>query len=107
MKRWRETEAYRKWRKAVIARDGKCVICGTTKDLEVHHINHASYFPNERFDINNGVTLCYNDHMDFHCNFKRSYRQKCTKYDFDNFKVLVKHLKTRICKEGVNNETKN
>ena len=30
--------------------------------------------------------------MNFHCNYKNSYREKCTERDFNNFKVLVKYI---------------
>ena len=92
-KNWRSDPRYHKWREQVILRDKKCVICGRQKHMVAHHLDHASYFPNERFDINNGITLCYECHMNFHNNFKRSYRQKCTKYDFENFKTLVNYFK--------------
>jgi len=96
MARWRNTKEYRDWHDKVIERDGRCVICGSTKSLQAHHLNHASYYKDQRYDINNGVTLCYECHMNFHNNFKRSYRQKCTKYDFDNFKVLTDYFKTKF-----------
>jgi len=95
-KSWRDTKEYREWHKSVIERDGKCVICGSKKHLHAHHLNHASYFPDQRFDINNGVTLCSSCHMNFHNNFKRSYRTKCTKYDFENFLTLVDYLRDRL-----------
>ena len=85
------------WRIQVIRRDGVCKICGTRKSRQSHHLNSASFFPDERFDINNGVTLCYSCHMNFHNNFKRSYRTKCTKYDWDNFICLTDYIK------GLNN----
>ena len=92
-KNWRKTREYRKWRVKVIRRDKKCVICGSIKHRNAHHINHATYFPEQRFDENNGITLCRDCHTNFHCNFKKSFREKCTKYDFENFTVLVEYLK--------------
>ena len=99
MSNWRNTTEYHNWKKKVIERDKKCVICGSKEKLAAHHLDHASYFPNERFKVSNGVTLCYKCHMNFHNNFKRSYRQKCTKYDFDNFKVLSEYFKNQVCKK--------
>jgi len=106
MGKWRNTEAYHNWREAVINRDKKCVICGAGTHLTAHHMDHATYFKDERFNVKNGVTLCQSCHMNFHNNFKRSYRQKCTKYDFDNFKVLTDYCKKRLCTKD-QNETKN
>jgi 5-methylcytosine-specific restriction endonuclease McrA len=98
-KNWRNSTEYHKWRNSVINRDKKCVICGATEHLTAHHMNHDSYFKDQRFDVNNGVTLCSKCHMNFHNNFKRSYRQKCTKYDFDNFKVLAEYFKDIFSKK--------
>jgi len=99
-KSWRQSKEYHHWREAVIKRDGKCVICGETKHLNAHHIDHATYFPEKRFDIDNGVTLCHNCHSHFHNDFKRSYRQKCTKYDWLNFQVLTNYFKRKFSKRG-------
>jgi 5-methylcytosine-specific restriction endonuclease McrA len=94
MKNWRTTPEHRLWRIIIIRRDKVCAVCGTRKKRQAHHKNSGSYFPEERFDPENGVVLCYSCHMNFHCNFKRSYREKCTKYDFDNFMVLCEYIKT-------------
>lgn len=90
---WRHTKAYRLWRIFVIRRDKVCQVCGTRKGRQAHHKNSGKYFPLERFDVKNGVTLCKGCHTNFHTNFKRSFREKCTKYDFDNFMVLVNYIK--------------
>ena len=62
-------------------------------------MNSGSYFPDERFDVDNGVTLCGDCHMNFHNNFKRSNRVSCTKYDYDNFVVLTNYFKTKFTVE--------
>ena len=50
---------YKNWRVQVYKRDGfKCQLCKSTKRLEAHHIKRWAEFPQLRFDINNGVTLC-------------------------------------------------
>jgi len=91
---WRRNREYRVWRVEVIHRDKRCIICGSLKGRQAHHMNSGSYFPDDRYDVENGVTLCSKCHMNFHNNFKRSYREKCTKYDFDNFMCLVRYIKT-------------
>lgn len=56
---------YKKWRKDVYARDGfmcQWPNCNSKKKLNAHHINTWANFPGLRFDINNGITLCYNHH---------------------------------------------
>lgn len=51
------------WRTQVFERDGyKCVKCGSKGYLEADHIKPFAYFPELRFDINNGRTLCRKCH---------------------------------------------
>jgi len=91
MSDWRKTTNYRKWRAHVIRRDTKCVICSSRKKRAAHHIKNGSHHAESRFDIENGVTLCYKCHMNFHTNFKNSYREKCTEKDWYNFKMLMEY----------------
>ena len=93
-KSWHQSKEYRIWRIKVIRRDKVCQICGSRQSRQAHHMNSGSYFPDERYDIENGVTLCRHCHSQFHNNYKRSYRQKCTKYDFENFRSLVTYFKS-------------
>jgi 5-methylcytosine-specific restriction endonuclease McrA len=95
-KNWRNTREYRVWRALVIRRDKRCVVCNSLQNRQAHHKNSASYFPDDRFDPENGVCLCRKCHTDFHTNFKRSFREKCTKYDYDNFITLLENICTRI-----------
>lgn len=73
-------------------RDKECTVCGSKKGRVAHHKNSASYFEEERYDTDNGVCLCGLCHMNFHNNFKRSTKEKCTKYDFHNFLCLSKYF---------------
>lgn len=53
----------RQWGPLVLKRDDyKCVICGSTDGLSTHHLNSYHKFIKDRYDINNGVTLCANHH---------------------------------------------
>jgi len=92
---WRRTRDYRVWRIKVIRRDKVCQICGSLKGRQAHHMNSASYFPDDRFDVENGICLCGSCHSMFHNSYKRSYRQKCTKADFANFLELLDKLKDK------------
>ena len=102
MSSWHNSREYRIWRVRVILRDKVCQVpgCGSKDGRSAHHMNSGSYFPDERYDVSNGVTLCKKCHMNFHNNFKRSYRTKCTQYDWANFMVLCEYLTSKNKKEG-------
>ena len=93
MAEWRRTRDYRQWRVAVIRRDKRCVICHALERREAHHIKDGSHHPESRYDIENGVTLCRPCHTALHCDFKRSFREKCTEKDWYNFLALVLYIK--------------
>jgi len=57
--------AYKKWRKNVAHRDGftcQWPKCGSTKQLRFHHIKRWAEYPNLRFELTNGITLCRMHH---------------------------------------------
>lgn len=59
----RNSKEYKEWRLKVLQRDKfSCVVCGyrshKRKDIRVDHIKPFSLFPELRFDIINGRTLC-------------------------------------------------
>ena len=93
MSDWRNSREYRVWRAEVIRRDGACIICDSRKNRHAHHIDSALYFIDKRFDIDNGVCLCANCHIQYHTNFNRSHRVKTTRYNFENFISLFKYFK--------------
>lgn len=53
------------WSKAVRLRDkGKCVLCGSDSHCQAHHWYHTRAQGNStRWNINNGITLCYTCHL--------------------------------------------
>ena len=55
---------YRLWREAVYARDNwTCVECGKKGgEIHAHHIKRFSEYPEIRFAIDNGITLCVKCH---------------------------------------------
>ena len=100
MSSWRQSRDYRIWRVRVIGRDKVCQICGSIKNRHAHHLNHATYFPEQRFDVNNGICLCSNCHKIFHTSYKRSYRVKCTREDFIQFiELYTRSKKYNICEK--------
>ena len=65
----RKDSRYKAWRKSVFERDNyTCQHCGDNKggNLNAHHIKLWREFPEHRFDINNGITLCILCHQKEH-----------------------------------------
>ena len=64
----RNSEEYKKWRLSVFARDEyTCVLCdasGSERYLNADHIKSFADFPELRFDVNNGRTLCEDCHKE-------------------------------------------
>ena len=70
------------WRKSVYERDNytclKCKAKGNEVKLNAHHINNYSSDEGNRFNIDNGITLCINCHKKFHHDYgirNNSYEQ--------------------------------
>lgn len=70
-KKIRQSAEYKDWRTEVFKRDGyTCSICGTanhkgkgeTVVLQADHIKPFALYPELRFDVDNGRTLCYPCH---------------------------------------------
>lgn len=54
---------YKQWRRDVFSRDNyTCQDCGETGYVTAHHIKSFAHYPDLRFDINNGKTLCQSCH---------------------------------------------
>lgn len=71
----RRTYEYREWRRNVFSRDKfTCQKCGAhnfkgngeTVLLEAHHIKNWKDNPDDRYDVDNGITLCNPCHNRFH-----------------------------------------
>ena len=55
------------WSKTVRKRDNnKCTWCNSTKTLVSHHIWHKAFCPESALDVDNGITLCHDCHMEQH-----------------------------------------
>lgn len=61
----RSSPEEREWRQNVLHRDGhKCVQCGSAEYLEVDHIRPRSMYPELKFNMDNGQTLCHQHHVE-------------------------------------------
>ena len=68
LRRLRGSSVFKKWRQGVFERDDyTCQGCGTQGGyLHPHHIKGFADYPELRFDLSNGVTLCIKCHGDVH-----------------------------------------
>lgn len=66
--RQRESSDYKRWRMDVFCRDNyTCQHCKQIGGvLNAHHIKPFSVYPELRFDIENGLTLCRRCHIEIH-----------------------------------------
>ena len=59
--------AFARWRKEVYKRDGYvCQVCGAKGEIKAHHILSWKDYPELRFELENGITLCYDCHKKLH-----------------------------------------
>lgn len=68
----RKTRLDKPWRRAVFTRDGfTCQICGDKRggNLNAHHIESYHENADERYNVDNGVTLCASCHTAYHKEF--------------------------------------
>lgn len=73
--RIKQTKEYKEWRASVYKRDKwSCQKCGSKKGIVAHHIKPFSTFPNLRFVVSNGQTLCRKCHQDIHRPRRKNYK---------------------------------
>lgn len=83
---------YIRWAQEVKRRDNyTCVICGRRGVvLHSHHLNAWASFPEQRYDVANGATLCQDlCHQKFHEIYKKG---KNTKEQFEEFKSIMETM---------------
>lgn len=60
------------WRKEVFERDDyTCQICKDSRGgkLVAHHLNGYHWDKDNRFNVDNGITICESHHKEFHCEY--------------------------------------
>lgn len=62
----RDIPGYDEWRKHVLSRDKKCVVCGGDKNLHAHHLFGYKENPSLRIHTENGVAVCEWCHNKYH-----------------------------------------
>jgi len=75
----RQSSEYIIWRNEVYRRDyWICMLCGNKckKDIIAHHLKSFSDFPELRFSVDNGITLCRSCHKKVHKDIGRNTRFK-------------------------------
>lgn len=75
----RDSTEYKEWRQKVYTRDNfRCVKCGSKLKLNAHHIKSWKYYPELRYELSNGITLCEKCHVQLH-----------QKYGFDTKEEVI------------------
>lgn len=81
-----EKRKYKAWVKKIRDRDSNmCIMCKDSERLNAHHIETWQHNPLLRYDINNGVLLCYQCHKE---TFKREQEYE---FIFKNYITSVKY----------------
>lgn len=97
---------YKNWRKRVFERDGyKCRCCdskGKNGSLRAHHLDGWHDNVDLRYDIDNGITLCFDCHIEFHNAYGYG---KNTNKQFQEFLnerrcLCANSIETNICNYG-------
>lgn len=96
--------SYIRWAQNVKRRDHyTCSICGRKGvQLNSHHLNAWAEYPNERYDVDNGTTLCTFHHEDFHAKFGKG---KNTKEQFKQYKDIAEQFIKIANQESIMNLT--
>lgn len=63
----RDSNEYKKWRQEVYKRDDyKCKKCKSKEKINAHHILSWNHYPEFRYEVSNGITLCAKCHIKIH-----------------------------------------
>lgn len=93
-----------KWAQAVKNRDFfTCQICKAYGiELNSHHLNGWNWCIEERYDVDNGITLCKKCHERFHEIYGRGYNTYLQFIEFKKFsKIFVNLINKKIIRRNI------
>jgi protein-arginine kinase activator protein McsA len=95
----KEDFGYIKWAQEIKRRDNyACVICNRKGVmLNSHHLNGWADFPAERYDVQNGVTLCQSCHDTFHEIYKKGGNTTAQFKEFEKIMDVIIRLANNDC----------
>lgn len=80
---------YPEWRTKVFERDGyRCILCDKKQNINAHHLNGYHWDKENRFNVDNGVTLNIDIHRLFHILYGN---KNNTKEQFEEFSIRYKN----------------
>lgn len=95
----RTSEDASAWKLAVLSRDNySCRMCGSKDELQAHHINSWTDFPEDRFILENGLTMCKPCHSFYH-----QYEKEVRRNQNQNIISEVKRKNLSAVGEGSDN----
>jgi hypothetical protein len=97
-KELRRREEYIKWRDGVFRRDNwTCRVCGYKgHDVVAHHILDFHKYPELRFDLDNGITLCRSCHKKIHCGIGEETKFKKGQFPWNKIPIPLKEELERL-----------
>jgi len=95
----RKSTSFKNWRNSVFKRDNYfCQECGSKNDLHPHHIKRFAIYPDLRFEISNGLTLCSKCHGKIHgINFSKFGHYITCLICKIRFRPKSRHLNQKTC----------
>jgi len=67
-----------------------CDICGRRGvGVHAHHLNAWAEFPDQRYDVDNGVVLCVFHHEDFHDKYGKG---KNTREQYEEYRAIAETI---------------